>query len=62
MGVGLYILFSLEIMGGGLDYGQWKCDNYCRHGTARHGTARHGTARHGTSIAPFFQRVKSYFI
>ena len=47
MGVGLYILFSLEIMGGGLDYGQWKCDNYCRH---------------STSIAPFFQRVKSYFI
>ena len=34
-------------MEGGLDYGKRKCDNYCRL---------------GRSIAPLFQRVKSYFI
>ena len=27
---GIYILFALEIMEGGLDYGKRKCDNYCR--------------------------------
>ena len=46
-GVGIYALFALEIMEGGLDYGKRKYDNYCRL---------------GRSIAPFFQRVKSYFI
>lgn len=39
-------------MEGGLDYGKQKCDNYCRL----------GSARLGRNIAPFFQRVKSYFI
>ena len=39
--------FALEIKEGGLDYGKRKCDNYCRL---------------GRSIAPLFQRVKSYFI
>ena len=24
-GVGIYVLFALEIMEGGLDYGKWKC-------------------------------------
>lgn len=51
-GVGIYVLFALEIMEGGLDYGKRKYDNYCRL----------GSARLGRSIAPFFQRVKSYFI
>lgn len=51
-GVGIYVLFALEIMEGGLDYGKRKCDNYCQL----------GSARLGRSIAPFFQRVKSYFI
>lgn len=46
-GVGIYVLFALEIMEGGLDYGKWKCADYYRL---------------GRSIAPFFQRVKSYFI
>ena len=47
MGVrGLYLL-CIQTVGGGLDYGKRKCDNYCRL---------------GRSIAPFFQRVKSYFI
>ena len=54
--------FALEIMEGGLDYGKRKCDNYCRLGSARLGSARLGSARLGRSIAPFFQRVKSYFI
>ena len=31
-------------------------------GSARLGSARLGSARLGRSIAPFFQRVKSYFI
>ena len=44
--------FALEIMEGGLDYGKWKCAYYYRL----------GSARLGRSIAPFFQRVKSYFI
>ena len=61
-GVGIYVLFALEIMEGGLDYGKRKCDNYCRLGSARLGSARLGSARLGRSIAPFFQRVKSYFI
>ena len=56
-GVGIYVLFALEIMEGGLDYGKRKYDNYCRLGSARL-----GSARLGRSIAPFFQRVKSYFI
>ena len=47
MGWGNSYPFALEIMEGGLDYGKRKCDNYCRL---------------GRSIAPFFQRVKSYFI
>ena len=34
-GVGIYVLFALEIMEGGLDYGKWKCDNYYRLGSAR---------------------------
>ena len=54
--------FALEIMEGGLDYGKRKCDNHCRLGSARLGSARLGSARLGRSIAPFFQRVKSYFI
>mgnify|MGYP004524578333 CR=1 FL=1 len=61
-GVGIYVLFALEIMEGGLDYGKRKYDNYCRLGSARLGSARLGSARLGRSIAPFFQRVKSYFI
>ena len=56
-GVGIYVLFALEIMEGGLDYGKRKYDNYCRLGSARL-----GSARLGRSIAPFFQRVKSHFI
>ena len=47
MGWGNSYPFALEIMEGGLDYGKWKCDDY---------------SRLGRSIAPFFQRVKSYFI
>ena len=52
MGWGNSYPFALEIMEGGLDYGKRKCDNYCRL----------GSAWIGRSIAPFFQRVKSYFI
>ena len=52
MGQGNSYPFALEIMEGGLDYGKWKCDDYYRL----------GSARLGRSIAPFFQRVKSYFI
>ena len=52
MGWGSSYPFALEIMEGGLDYGKRKCDNHCRL----------GSARLGRSIAPFFQRVKSYFI
>ena len=52
MGWGYSYPFALEIMEGGLDYGKWKCDDYYRL----------GSARLGRSIAPFFQRVKSYFI
>ena len=52
MGWGNSYPFVLEIMEGGLDYGKRKCDNYCRL----------GSAWIGRSIAPFFQRVKSYFI
>ena len=62
MGWGNSYPFALEIMEGGLDYGKRKCDNYCRLGSARLGSARLGSARLGRSIAPFFQRVKSYFI
>ena len=57
MGWGNSYPFVLEIMEGGLDYGKRKCDNYCRLGSARL-----GSARLDRSIAPFFQRVKSYFI
>ena len=57
MGQGNSYPFALEIMEGGLDYGKWKCDDYYRLGSARL-----GSARLGRSIAPFFQRVKSYFI
>ena len=57
MGWWIYILFALEIMEGGLDYGKRKYDNQCRLGSARL-----GSARLGRSIAPFFQCVKSYFI
>ena len=32
--LGIYILFALEIMEGGLDYGKWKCDDYSRLGSA----------------------------
>ena len=62
MGWGDSYPFALEIMEGGFDYGKRKCDNYCRLGSARLGSARLGSARLGRSIAPFFQRVKSYFI
>ena len=33
-GRGIYILFALEIMEGGLDYGKWKCADYYRLGSA----------------------------
>ena len=42
-------LLSLKITEGGLDDVKRKCDTCCRLGSARR-------------IAPFFQRVKSYFI
>ena len=61
MGWGNSYPFALEIMEGGLDSGKRKCDDY-RLGSARLGSARLGSARLGRSIAPFFQRVKSYFI
>ena len=31
---GIYIIFALEIMEGGLDYGKWKCADYYRLGSA----------------------------
>ena len=43
---------------GGLDNVVQRREN----GSARLGSARLGSARLGRSIAPFFQRVKSYFI
>ena len=52
-------LLSLKITEGGLDDVKRKCDTCCRLGSARLGSARLGSARR---IAPFFQRVKSYFI
>ena len=42
---GIYILFALEIMEGGLDYGKRKCDNYCRLGSARQGHSAVFSAR-----------------
>ena len=33
-GRGICIIFALEIMEGGLDYGKRKCDNHCRLGSA----------------------------
>ena len=50
-------LLSLKNTEGGLDDVKRKCDTCCRLGSARL-----GSARLGRSIAPFFQRVKSYFI
>ena len=50
-GVGIYVLFALEIMEGGLDYGKRKYDNYCRLGSARLGSARLGSARLGSAGA-----------
>jgi len=34
MGWGDSYPFALEIMERGLDYGKWKCDNYCQLGSA----------------------------
>ena len=48
-GAGIYVLFALEIMEGGLDLWQTEMRQLL-------------SARLGRSIAPFFQRVKSYFI
>ena len=47
-----------KITEGGLDNVVQRREN----GSARLGSARLGSARLGRSIAPFFQRVKSYFI
>ncbi len=33
-GRGICIIFALEIMEGGLDYGKWKCADYYRLGSA----------------------------
>ena len=39
-GKGELYLLCIQTVGGGLDYGKRKCDNYCRLGSARLGSAR----------------------
>ena len=58
---GIDILFLLKLRKEGLTM-MLKGAKMARLGSARLGSTRLGSARLGSSIAPFFQRVKSYFI